>query len=384
MSLTQAVNAGGSTTVSVPQPATTLEPPGGPFIRYSQPGYRPQYTSSANAFAANITNPLIAVTGYVARFRARIQASGGVNGSTTVAAANDAPFNVVQQVMLNDANGNPIIVGPGYEMLYLVPKYSGGYGLLSAGDITNMPSYSAISAGSTGTGNFTFRTALPLEFSKGYGLLGMANSSVLPQLFWNLNTSASVYTTAPGTLPTVTVDVGAEFYWLPQGVNIAPPGLGTSRQWIFNKGNPTIPGSSSYQQVQFPRPGGYLDTIILVLRDSTGARQDYWPDPLTLWIDGVPVINQQPLSSIYDDMYNWTGGQTRPGGVIAFTRKTSMSQLNLGFLDTGEQYLSSNPGTLIEVGGTWGSSSSNTPWTLTIITGSVVAAEALIQGLPEA
>ena len=383
MSTTTAMNAAGSSTVSNPQPQTTLEPPGGPFIRYSQPGYRPMYTHSSVAYSGQVKDPLVAVTGYVSAFRVRIQASSGVNGSSTVAAQTDAPFCSVQQVMLNDANGNPIIVGPGWEMLYAVPKYGGQSGLLGAADIKNLPSYSAMSTGSTGTGNFTFRTYLPLEFSKGYGLLGMANSGVLPQLTWNVNTSGSVYSTAPGTAPTLTIEVGAEFYWLPQGVNIGPPGLGTSCQWIFNKGFQQVSGSSTYGTVQFPRPGGYIHTIILILRDSTGARIDQFPDPITIWLDGVPVVNQRPLNQVYDDIYSIYGGITRDTGLLAFTRKNSYSQLNLGLMDTGEQYLSTNPGTLIEVGGTWGSSSSNTPWTLTIITGSVIAAEALIQGLPE-
>lgn len=62
-----------------PQPQTTVEPPGGPFIRHSQPGRRQQYTQSGVVFGANITAPLTAVPGYIRKFRIRIQASGGVN-----------------------------------------------------------------------------------------------------------------------------------------------------------------------------------------------------------------------------------------------------------------------------------------------------------------
>jgi hypothetical protein len=382
MSTTMATVAGGSSTVSVPQPATTLEPPGGPFIRYSQEGSRPQYAVSTQAWGAQITNPLVAVPGYVSRFRVTIANSAGTNGSTTVATTSDAPYNCVQLVQLMDANNNPIIIGPGYEILYLVPLFSGGFGLLGAANIANLPSYSAPSVGSTGTGAFSFATALPLELSKGYGLLGMANSGVLPSLTWNLATSATTFSTAPATLGTLSVTVVSDYYWLPQGVNIAPPGLGTSRQWIVTKGNPTV-ASASYTNVQFPRPGGYLDTIILVLRDSTGARIDQYPSNLSIWVDGVAMVNNRPINNIYDDMYNQFGGITRPTGVLAFTRKNSLSQLNLGLLDTGEQYLSTNPGTLIEVGGTWGTIS-NAPATLEVITGQVVASEALLQGLPEA
>lgn len=376
MSTTQAVNAGGSSTVSVPQPQTTLEPPGGPFIRYSQEGTRPMYQVSTT-FGGQVTDPLVALPGYLSRLRVVVTATGGAG--TGVAGTQDAPYNVVQLLQFMDANNNPIEVGPGFEMLYLVPKFSGGAGLFGASEISNLPSWGAISATS---GGFTFSTTLPVELSKGYGLLGMANSSVLPSLTWNFNPAATVFNPAPTTTPTLELDVDADYYWLPQGVNIAPPGLGTSRQWIFTKGNPVIP-SGSYTNVQFPRPGGYLDTIILVLRDSTGARVDSWPSMLSIWVDGVAMVNNRRIFQIFDDMYNQFGGTTRPAGVLAFTRKNSLSQVNLGLLDTGEQYLSTNPGTLIEVGGTW-PTITNTPAQLSIITGQVVASEALIQGLPEA
>lgn len=369
-----------SSVVTVPQPQTTVEPPGGPFIRYSEPGYKPQYKQSGVAFGGQVTNSLIATPGYVRNFRVNIVASGG-SGTATVAVTPDAPFNAVQLVNLSDANGNPIFNGPGYEMLYLVPLFSGGYGLFGAANIQNMPSYSAPATGVDGSGNFAFRTALPLELAKAYGVLGMAAANVMPTLTWTIAGSSTVYSTAPTNLPTLSVNVGAEFYWLPQGENLAPPGLGSSRQWLFGK-SANQAAASSYQDVHFPRPGGYLDTIIVVCRDSTGARVDGWPDPLSVWVDGVPMVSQKPLADVEDDMYNVFGGVTRPTGVLAFSRKTSLSQVSLGFLDTGEEYLSTNPGTDLAVGGTWGSSGTP-PYTVSVIVGQVVPSEALLQGLPE-
>lgn len=370
-----------SSTVTVPQPQTTLEPPGGPFIRYSEEGTRPEYQVTGTAFGGQVTQPFVATPGYVSRFRVTIAATGGSSTTGSTAVTADAPYNAVSLVQLMDANGNPIIVGPGYEMLYLVPLYSGGFGLLSAASVANLPSYSAPVTGSDGSGNFSFDTCLPLEFTKGYGLLGMAAANVLPTLTWNFASAGTVYSTAPTTAPTITTTVDADYYWLPQGVNVAPPGLGSSRQWLFTKCNPTAAGSS-YTNVQFPRPGGYIDTIILVCRDSTGARVDGWPQQVSLWVDGVPMVNNRRLTRVYDDMYNQFGGITRPTGTIAFTRKNSLSQLELGLLDTGEQYLSTNPGTLLEFGGTWGSAGTP-PYTIEAITGQVVPSEALIQGLPE-
>jgi hypothetical protein len=363
-----------------PQPQTTVEPPGGPFIRHSQPGRRSQYIVSNTAFAGLITQPLVAVPGYVARLRATITATGGVNAGTTTAAA-DAPFSVVALVTLRDAFGTPLIVGPGFEMLYLVPKYSSQYGLLAAADLKSLPSFSAVAAGATGSGNFSFSTALPLEFAKAYGLISMANASLLPTLQWQFAAGGAVYSAAPTTLPVLSTLVDADFYWLPEGTDVEPPGLGTTCQWVMQNCNPTIP-SATAMIVSLPRLGGFLHTLIFVLRDSTGARIDAWGTRFRIYVDGVPLIDTT-FVEMQDDIFNQYGGITRDTGVLAITRRTSLSQINLGLLDTGEAFLSTNPGTLIQFEcSPWGTIA-NAPAQLEAIVGQVVPAGSLLQGLPE-
>lgn len=364
-----------------PQPQTTVERPGGPFVRYAQPGRRSQYVATAQAFGQLVTQPLVAVPGYIARYRARFAATGG-SGTATVAATADAPFSAVSLVTLRDAFGTPLIVGPGFEMLYLVPKYSSQYGLLAAADIKNMPTFSAVATGANGSGNFTFATALPLEFAKAYGVLSGANASLLPTISWQLAASTAVYSTPPTTLPTIELDLDADFYWLPEGVNIEPPGLGTTCQWVLQNCSPTVP-SQSATAVTLPRLGGYLHTIIFVLRDSTGARVDAWGTRIRVYVDGVPLLDTR-FDEWQDDIFTQYGGITRDTGVLSLSRRTSLSQINLGLLDTGETFLSTNPGTLIQFECTpWGTIS-NSPATLEAIVGQVVPSGALIQGLVEA
>lgn len=358
------------------QPQTTVEPGGGPFIRHSQPGRRPQYTASGVAFGGLINNPLVSTPGYLRSLRLRVTASGGAGGGAVGAA--DAPFNSFGLVTLKDAFGTPLIVAPGYEALFLIPKYGGAFGRSATRDVSNLQSYSAISA----NGNFQFASQLPFEFSKAYGTISGANASLLPTLTMNLNPSSTVYTTPPATtLPTVQVKTEADFYWLPEGANVAPPGLGTTRQIIFQQAYPNI-GSASTTTVQFPRLGGYLDFIVLELRDSTGARVEAWPSQFRLYIDGVPIVDSD-INTLFDDMQIVFENTSRPIGVVALSRKTSLSQVDEGLFDTGETYLSTNPGTLIEVqGAPWGTVA-NAPMTLNILVGQVVPSGNLVQGLPE-
>jgi hypothetical protein len=387
-----------------PQPQTTVEAAGGPFIRHSQPGRAPIYNVTGGAFGGILTQPLVARPGYFRNFRVtHTTTTGGTLTSGTLQP--DAPFNLNALIQLKDAFGTPLIVCPGYEAAQLIPTLSGGFGLLNGTNVgANLPSNAAFSP-TTGVGQFSY--ALPLEFAKAYGVLSAANASLLPTLQFNYNSVTAMFSgSVTGTSPTIGTQVDTDFYWLPEGVAVEPPGLGTTRQWILQQANPAIPASTA-ARVQFPRLGGYLDTIAIEMRDSTAARNGtYWPSRLQLYVDGVPMIDST-MGEVFDDMaigfgltaaqIGWgsSGAGSLPaavtptyanqnlGGVVAFSRKTSLNQVSLGLLDTGEAYLSTNPGTLLEANFAPSGAGSNSPATASILVGQIVPTGAVIQGLPE-
>ena len=364
------------------QPQTTVEPPGGPFVRHTQPGRRLIYQSPANAFGQLVQQPFVAVPGYISRIRGKIIASGGASLSTTsVAAAADSPYSTVSLITLRDPFGTVLMTGDGYSILHLVGKWSGCFFVGNGADQSNLPSWVAMSTGTSGTGNFTFAFCLPLELAKAYGVVSGANAALLPTLQIQLAANTSVYTTVPSTAPTVEVDIETDFYWLPQGVDVAPPGLGTTQQWTLQPCYPGI-GSGASQQINIPRLGGYLSTLIFIMRDSNNARIDAWPTRLRWYVDGVPLYDTL-LTTLYDDIYGQSWGLTRETGVIVFSRKTSLSQMNLGLFDTGEHFLSSSPGTAMQLEGMPWATIANAPATVQALFGQVVPAGTLIQGLPE-
>jgi hypothetical protein len=403
--MTTTMNGAPAQTAGRPQPQTTVEPAdGGPFIRHSQPGRAPQYvvsgTSLSTGVTSFITQPMVARPGYFRGFRILFQASGGTGTAATYQA--DKPFSLVSLLQLKDAFGTPIFVGDGYTMLYLVPLFSGGFGLGASSDVSLLPSFTAFAT----NGNGSFSSYLPLELSKGYGVISGANAALLPTLQFNINPNG-LYNAFPTGAATLQTTVDADFYWLPEGAAVEPPGLGTTRQWVLQQANPTV-ASGATARVQLPRLGGYLDTLIFIARDSTNARHDIWPGfvtdtPTTLnarlqiYVDGVPLIDST-IEELMTDMqiqFGWTptsltggtagitGGNTRPLGVLAVSRKTSLSQQSLGLLETGESFLSTNPGTLIEIAGApWGTLT-NSPGTLNVCVGQVVPVGNVVQGLPE-
>jgi hypothetical protein len=370
------MNGNAGTTAGLPQPQTTIEPPGGPFIRHSQPGRRPMYQLSSQTYGNTITQPLVAAPGYFRGFRMKFTGSGGT-GSGAVASA-DAPYNCISLVTLKDAFGTPLIVAPGYEALYLIPKFGGQFGTQETRDPSNLPSWRQMDL----AGNYQFSTVLPFEFSKAYGVISGANASLLPTLILNTAPQTALYQTVPtGGTPVLNIVNDSDFYWLPEGVSVMPPGLGTTCQWVYQQCTPTI-GSGSTTTVQLPRLGGYLNVLILELRDANGQRVDAWPSRLRLYVDGVPLIDSD-MDAIFDDMAIQFQGTSRPTGVIAISRRTSLSQEDMALFDTGETYLSTNPGTLLEVqGAPWGTVA-NPPITMSCIIGQVVPSGTLVQGLPE-
>ena len=398
-------NGAPAQTAGRPQPQTTIEPDGGPFIRHSQPGRAPEYvvsgTSLSTGVTSFITQPLVARPGYFRGFRLLFVASGGSGAGATFQA--DKPWSLISLLQMKDAFGTPIFVADGYTALYLVPLFSGGFGLGVSSDCSLLPSFTALTTSGVGS----FSSYLPLELTKGYGVISGANASLLPTLQFNINPNALFSAFPATTQSTLQTTVDADFYWLPEGSQVEPPGLGTTRQWVLQQANPTVP-SGGTARIQLPRLGGYLDTLIFIARDTLNARHDVWPGyvidtPTTLnarlqvYVDGVPLIDST-IEEIMTDMqiqFGWTptsltggtagitGGNSRPLGVLAISRKTALAQMSLGLLETGEGFLSTNPGTLLEINGApWGTLT-NSPATLNVCVGQVVPVGNVVQGLPE-
>lgn len=366
--------------VGTPLPQTVQDhSQGGPFIRYARDAQRPGYSRSGDTFGATITNPLSSAPGYLKGLFITVQASGGT-GTVAVAAA-DAPWNVIQFLQFKDPWGTPVINLPGYELAQVVNPYSGQCGLLGAMNPAALPSFSAMST----AGNFTFKIYIPIEATKGYGVMSIGNSSVMPTLFINYAPSSIVYTTLPTTVPTLSITVDEDYYDVDPTYPVEPPGNGTSLQWSIATGNQGI-GSGSSTRVQLPHTGGYLTLLGLVLRDSTGARIDGYNTTgrLRVYLDGIPQYDMTWLEWIDLIFIKAGGGMARPTGVVPIQFKSSLSQLNLGMLDTLEQAMQSTPGTQIEVEMTpWGTIA-NAPAQLNVVYGQIVPAGRIQQGLIEA
>jgi len=385
------------TSAGRPQPQTTAEPQGGPFIRHAPKGRRPVYDTNAT-YGQYFGPPIVAAPGWYTGYKLQIVGAAGTSGGViqSTQAGDDAPESAVSLLQVKDAWGTNLLSGPGMEMLRLVQLLSGQFGINAAGggvrDPWNLPARTQITAA---TAAYTIDTYLPFEFTTSYGVIAAANAALLPSVQFTMNTVAALFGAMTGPPTTAEMVLDADFYWLPD-VPADPPGIGTTCQWIFQPCNPPIPSVAS-QRVQLPRLGGYLTVLGLDLRDATNRRGDFWASRPGVFIDGVEQINTR-LTTWQDDLAVAMGlgalinaGQTaagtaispRPTGILAINRKTSLAQADFGLLDTGEKFLSTNPGTQVEINGAPWATIANSPATLNAIIGQIVPSGPLVQGLPE-
>lgn len=348
------------------QPQTTANPPvggGTPWSRMSRQGQIQGPNTSGQAFGSIWTPTLRAVGGYMRTLEFYVTATGGNYSAAT--ASPDAPYDVIQNIFLRDPYGQPIYQVSGFS-LFLQNLYGGQTGVFGFGNNpANLPSWSALS---TSTGAFTFRLQIPLESdSSGYCSLPFQNASSQPQIQVTFNTASVVYATHTGTIdPTLSLNLDETFWMQPvNNPQAAPADAGSSVQWSELKAQQS-PGAGTYSRLQLARVGTYITTIILTLRDSTGARIDAWPlSDLALWVDGVPVL-MESLNERMDKM--WTQfGVSRPVGVLVYTFKNSIQS----FVSTGDSYdvlLPTTPATLLEIAGTF-QTISNNPAQITVTLG---------------
>lgn len=298
-----------------------------PFVRASdehlQPGNVDQ-TRTLTAGAQDLGVMDIPAYGYISHLYVLVTASGGAAGLATVAADEDAPFNVLQNISLTEPNGAYIVqFNSGYEM-YLANKY-GGYVNPVASDPKNSPVFSDVAT----SGNFTFLLRVPVALSGRDAVGALPNQDSAGQFKFRatIAPSATVYDTAPDTLPSVRVQAWLAAYDQPEptsagvGNQVEPPANGTTSFWTVQSGITVANGQNT---IELKRKGNYLRQIIFVLRTS-GSRSTAdtdWPIELRFLRDSFPArYYADPVwRQLMFERTGYTGTLDNPGAPEAGVR----------------------------------------------------------------
>jgi hypothetical protein len=327
-----------------------------------------------------------------------VETLSGNTGTVSVAFKEDAPFNVLETVTLEDVNSQPI-VGPisGHD-LYLINKY-GGYAFSSDPRNAVPPAYYALSgvgttAASPSTaqgGAYSFVLRVPVELVQRDGLGSLPNKSgtSMFKLRLRANTTANVYATAPGSSWVTRVRVQQVNWWDPPETDLKgrplaqnPPAVQTTQYW--SKQSYPVSAGQSRQGLQ--RVGFLIRNLVIVLRDTSGTRSgsgdSAFPDPFTLQFEAIQLIVRARIMwlklmaerfgvSIAEVLAGGTAGT----GINARDNGVYVEPFNLDFglgvgAETRMGYLPTSSASRLEVQGTLGTGAG----TLTVLTNDVAPA----------
>jgi len=261
------------------------------FAVGSRERFVPDYNDQTSAFGTTLTTIDIPAGDFTAGVYLRVDASATSN-SATVAFNGDAPWNAIQEVQLQDPQGVPFQILSGHE-LYLWGLFGGFTG---STDATASPYYSTTAGSAATGGSFSFVLRIPCELFARDGIGALYNGSTASQfkVRVTLASSATVYSTAPTTVPSVRVRMSSHGYQLAQSLpsghtfETEPPGgpiynnLTRQVYQFSGSGNLTVP---------IVRKGFLYREMIFIFKDNSGVRSNSVVSDAVLRIDNVDVWN---------------------------------------------------------------------------------------------
>jgi hypothetical protein len=362
-----------------------------PFVRASAQHTEPVGYDVSTVMAAGVTTlPDIQVPAYgFLRSIILVVTCAGTSGAAVFGP--DGPFNILQNVVLQEPNGAQIANFPSGYDLFLCNKY-GGYQY--ANDPRSSINWTINPTG--GVFSFTLRIPVEIDVRSALGSLPNQNSGALFRVKLNLGGytagANNVYSTLPATAPTVRIRAYAEEWDQPEastnGVanQTVPPALNTTQYWSRQD----FVVNSGQSNVRLTRMGNYLRNLIFVWRDSTGARAAndlLFPDPATIYYDTRPLdtVSRAVWLDRIQNRYGYGGyvaGNTNLAAGTALGvdsgggRDSSVWPFDfchefdgaVGF-ENRDLWLPTYSSTRFEVGGTWGAAG-----TLTVLTNDVTIA----------
>ena len=288
-----------------------------PFVRAAYEHVEPMDSRSQQLDANSHQKGPIDVPpyGFARHLIITVTGTGGTGGSAV--AAEDGPWDVLQDLMVTDVNGRNI-VGPYSGSDLLMANILGGY--VENVDPADLPSYSAVAG--TG-GNFSFKLRVPFEITSkdGLGSLPNMNSSATYKLSYTIGSKSKVFATDPATLlPVITVTCHLEAWTQPGGADArgnpnvqTPPMVGTTQFWTKAQHNI----SAGEQRIPLPRKGNMIRNLVFIMRDTDGDRSEAaLPANLRVEWDGRILTNSSKLI-LKDQFFERFGIALKPG-MLAF------------------------------------------------------------------
>ncbi len=272
-------------------------------------------------------------TGFVRKISLYFTASATFASGAAVVAG-DGPWNLVSNITLTDATGQPVVQPVSGFNLRLINKYFS----FGAMENTNIPraygdpmlgqDYTYSGSGTSATATFRLDIDLEQDYNTGYGCIPNLDSNASLQLKIDLNPYTNAFTGTTPSAASVSVRV-EQHYWAPVGSTVGgvaaqtqPVGFGDYVETRYETGTAT---PSAENTLQVTNRGGLIKGMILVSR-AAGVRTAITAGTnIGLLVDNNPVDEGITIESHYDTV-------RRTYGFIGTDLTTSYAPLTAGTL----------------------------------------------------
>jgi len=273
-----AINVGGKSTAHT-APATQV--PAIPFVRAARKKSAAAATLSGTVPSAATQLQVVQVpaAGYLRGIEILVDVTTASNSATTAfnGGTGDAPWNFINSINLVSSDGSNLVSNLSGYQLFLVNKY-GAFRTISPNCDPRSDQYFKLTSGSGSTGgSFSFRLFIPVEIDPSQAFTAIPNlaANKAYQVNIQLGASGSVYSTAPTTAGTYTINVVNHYWSQPAAMNavgvpqaIAPNGVGSVNLTQIQQAQI----SQGDRIVQIQNVGNVVHKIIATVRNSSGVR----------------------------------------------------------------------------------------------------------------
>ncbi len=361
--------------------------PGGaagiPFTVASRPQRRFQNTQTvANSAAGSFAVVQLPASGWVRRISLYFKQNVTFAAAAALVAG-DGPFNLVSNVTITDATGQPIVQPISGYSLYLLNKY-----LPNGSQVGEDPNWRynpvqgpefafAVAGGTSGTATFRLDLDFEIDSFTGYGCIPNLDSNASLQLRVDYAAASVALTGTTPSAEALTMTTEVE-YWAPVGNTVGgsrvithPPGAGDYMETRYE--TQTV-SAASENLVTLTNRGGLVRGMLLVSRAAGVRTAVTAASNLGILLDNQPINEGIPIESHYNQyrrMYGYLGADaTTSYAPLATTGAPAgldrgVVPINFGGLAAGRQsWLNTRAGSLFQVKVTPGASAT----TLEVIT----------------
>lgn len=311
-----------------------------PFTIASRPQSRFSNTQTVSNFASGGSFQIVQLpaTGWVRKVALFFTATFTC-ASAAALVAGDGPFNLVLNITITDATGQPIQQPISGYNLRLVDKY-----LPASVEDSNLTrayadpvagsEYAFAASGTSGSASFRLDVNFEQDVNTGYGCIPNLDSNASLQLKVDYAIFSVAFTGTTPSAATITMRV-SQYYWAPVGsslggapVDVSPPGAG---DYVETRYETQAVNASSENTVNLTNRGGFVKGIILISRNAGTRTAITAATNLGVLLDNQPIDEGIPIEERYDVV-------RRGSGFLGAFFTTSYAPITAGTLpglDTG-------------------------------------------------